>query len=60
MMGGTLPTHEIVGPLKAPFVLVPLVNPDNNQHAYDENLRMGNYLSGMRTLAALFTAPYPE
>ena len=59
MMGGTLPTHEIVGPLKAPFVLVPLVNPDNNQHAYDENLRMGNYLSGMRTLAALLTAPYP-
>lgn len=60
MMGGTLPTHEIVGPLKAPFVLVPLVNPDNNQHAYDENLRMGNYLSGMRTLAALLTAPYPD
>jgi acetylornithine deacetylase/succinyl-diaminopimelate desuccinylase-like protein len=60
MMGGTLPTHEIVGPLKAPFVLVPLVNPDNNQHAYDENLRMGNYLSGMRTLAALLTAPYAE
>jgi hypothetical protein len=60
MMGGTLPTNEIVGPLKAPFVLVPLVNPDNNQHAYDENLRMGHYLSGMRTMAALLTAPYPE
>jgi acetylornithine deacetylase/succinyl-diaminopimelate desuccinylase-like protein len=60
MMGGTLPTHEIVGPLKAPFVLVPVVNPDNNQHAYDENLRMGHYLSGMRTMAALLTAPYPE
>ena len=60
MMGGTVPTHEIVGPLKAPFVLVPVVNPDNNQHAYDENLRMGNYLSGMRTMAALLTAPYPD
>ncbi|MCM3875842.1 MAG: M20/M25/M40 family metallo-hydrolase, partial [Thermoanaerobaculia bacterium] len=60
MMGGTLPTHEIVGPLKAPFVLVPVVNADNNQHAYDENLRMGNYLSGMRTMAALLTAPYPD
>ena len=58
MMGGTLPTHEIVEPLKAPFVLVPVVNPDNNQHTYDENLRMGHYLSGMRTLAALLTAPY--
>jgi acetylornithine deacetylase/succinyl-diaminopimelate desuccinylase-like protein len=60
MMGGTLPTHEIVGPLKAPFVQVPVVNPDNNQHAYDENLRMGHYLSGMRTMAALLTAPYPD
>ena len=60
MMGGTLPTHAIVGPLKAPFVQVPVVNPDNNQHAYDENLRMGNYLSGMRTMAALLTAPYPD
>ncbi|MBK9064701.1 MAG: hypothetical protein IPL89_16135 [Acidobacteria bacterium] len=44
MMGGTLPTHAIVGPLKAPFVQVPVVNADNNQHAYDENLRMGHYL----------------
>jgi acetylornithine deacetylase/succinyl-diaminopimelate desuccinylase-like protein len=60
MMGGTLPTHAIVGPLKAPFVQIPVVNPDNNQHAYDENLRMGHYLSGMRTMAALLTAPYPE
>ena len=60
MMGGTLPTNEIVGPLQAPFVLVPVVNPDNNQHAYDENLRMGHYLSGMRTMAALLTAPYPK
>ena len=60
MMGGTLPTREIVGPLKAPFVLVPVVNPDNNQHAYDENLRMGHFLSGMRTMAALLTAPYTD
>ncbi len=60
MMGGTLPTHAIVGPLKAPFVQVPVVNSDNNQHAYDENLRMGHYLLGMRTMAALLTAPYPD
>jgi acetylornithine deacetylase/succinyl-diaminopimelate desuccinylase-like protein len=60
MMGGTLPTHSIVGPLGAPFVQVPVVNPDNNQHTYDENLRLGHYLSGMRTMAALLTAPYPD
>jgi acetylornithine deacetylase/succinyl-diaminopimelate desuccinylase-like protein len=60
MMGGTLPTHSIVGPLNTPFVQVPVVNPDNNQHTYDENLRIGHYLSGMRTMAALLTAPYPD
>lgn len=57
--GGTVPTHEIVAPLKVPFVLVSVVNADNNQHAYDENLRMGNYLTGMRSMLALLTTPYP-
>jgi acetylornithine deacetylase/succinyl-diaminopimelate desuccinylase-like protein len=57
--GGTVPTQEIVAPLKVPFVLVSVVNTDNNQHAYDENLRMGNYLSGMRSMLGLLTTPYP-
>ena len=52
-------SDEIVGPLKALFVLVPLVNP-SNEHAYDENLCMGNYLSGMRTLAALLLTDFGE
>ncbi len=60
MMGGTLPTYEIVTPLGMPFVLVPLVNADNNQHAYDENLRLGNYLSGMRTILGLLLTPYRD
>lgn len=58
--GGTVPTHEIVGPLNLPFVIVPTVNPDNNQHTYDENLRMGNYLSGMRTMLGLINTPYKD
>jgi acetylornithine deacetylase/succinyl-diaminopimelate desuccinylase-like protein len=57
--GGTVPTHEIVAPLNVPFVLVSVVNADNNQHAYDENLRMGNYLSGMRSMLGLLTTLYP-
>jgi hypothetical protein len=59
MMGATVPTHEIVSPLKLPFVIVPLVNADNNQHTFDENLRAGNYLSGMRTILGLLGTPYP-
>lgn len=55
--GGTVPTHEIVAPLKIPFVLVCVVNADNSQHAYDENLRMGNYVSGMRSMLGLLTTP---
>ncbi|MFA9274634.1 MAG: SLBB domain-containing protein [Candidatus Aquirickettsiella gammari] len=57
--GATVPTHEIVGPLGLPFVIVPTVNVDNNQHTYDENLRMGNYLSGMRIMLGLLNTAYP-
>ena len=57
--GATVPTYEIVGPLALPFVIVPTVNTDNNQHAYDENLRMGNYLTGMRTMLGLLNTPSP-
>jgi len=59
-MGGTVPTNEIVAPLKLPFALVCVVNADNNQHAYDENLRMGNYLTGMRSMLGLLTSAYPQ
>jgi acetylornithine deacetylase/succinyl-diaminopimelate desuccinylase-like protein len=55
MMGGTVPTAEIVRVLQVPFAIIPLVNADNNQHAANENLRMGNYVSGVRTVYALMT-----
>jgi acetylornithine deacetylase/succinyl-diaminopimelate desuccinylase-like protein len=60
IMGGTVPTATIVAPLRAPFVIVPLVNPDNNQHTYDENMRMGHYVNGIRTILGLLTTPYPD
>lgn len=55
MMGGTVPTAEIVEVLRVPFVIVPLVNADNNQHASNENMRMGNYLQGVRAIHGLLT-----
>lgn len=57
-MGGTVPTADIVGPLKLPFVLVPTVNADDNQHTFDENLRMGQFLTGMRSMLGLFLTGY--
>ena len=58
MMGGTVPTAEIVEALRVPFAIVPLVNADNNQHASNENMRMGNYLNGVRTIYSLVTRPF--
>ncbi len=58
MMGGTVPTDVIVGALDAPFVLVPTVNADNNQHAPDENLRIGHFVTGTETILSLLTTPF--
>jgi acetylornithine deacetylase/succinyl-diaminopimelate desuccinylase-like protein len=58
MMGGTVPTDVLVAALRLPFVLVPTVNADNNQHAHDENLRIGNLVTGTETLYVLLTTPY--
>lgn len=58
MMGGTVPTAEIVRVLPVPFAIIPLVNADNNQHAANENLRMGNYVSGVRTVYGLVTQAF--
>ncbi len=58
MMGGSVPTDKLVDALEIPFVIVPLVNGDNNQHSYDENMRIGNYLDGVGTLARLLRTPF--
>jgi acetylornithine deacetylase/succinyl-diaminopimelate desuccinylase-like protein len=60
MMGGTVPTDVLVEALKLPFVLVPTVNGDNNQHARDENLRIGNFITGTDSIVALLSTPYPR
>jgi acetylornithine deacetylase/succinyl-diaminopimelate desuccinylase-like protein len=58
MMGGTVPTGSAVEALKVPFVIVPLVNADNNQHSYDENLRIGNFVSGVKGLIGVLQQPF--
>jgi acetylornithine deacetylase/succinyl-diaminopimelate desuccinylase-like protein len=57
-MGGTVPTAELVHELDMPFILAPTVNPDDNQHTFDENLRMGHFLSGMQTMLGMLLTPY--
>jgi len=58
MMGGSVPTDSLVEALGAPFVIVPLVNADNNQHTFDENLRIGHYVDGVHTLLVMLRTPY--
>lgn len=60
MMGGSVPTDKLVAALRIPFVILPLVNADNNQHAADENLRVGHYVEGVKALMGLVQTAYPK
>jgi acetylornithine deacetylase/succinyl-diaminopimelate desuccinylase-like protein len=53
LMGGSLPIAPIQTVLGAPFVIAPIVNADNSQHAPNENLRMKEFRSGIGYYAAL-------
>ena len=53
LMGGSLPIAPIGEVLKTPFVIAPIVNADNNQHAPNENLRMKEFRRGIGLYAAL-------
>ncbi len=52
-LGGTLPVYPFEKVLGMPIYGVPICNPDNNQHAPDENLRLGNLWDGIVLYASL-------
>ncbi len=54
--GGSVPLSFFINELDIPAVLVPLVNPDNNQHSPNENLRLGNYFDGIKTIVSILTS----
>ena len=56
-MGGSIPISPFVTTLDIPAVSVPTVNSDNNQHAPNENLRMGNYRDGIATVMGILLTP---
>lgn len=58
--GGSIPISPFVNELGIPAVTVPTVNRDNNQHSPNENLRVGNYLEGIKTIYAILTEPLPK
>ena len=52
-MGGSLPLFVFEKYLAAKTISVPIANHDNNQHAENENIRIGNLLEGIEIMAAL-------
>ena len=58
--GGSIPISPFIQTLGVPAVTVPTVNPDNNQHSPNENLRLGNYIEGIHTFLAILTEPPAE
>jgi len=57
MTGGSVPISPFVKTLNIPAVIVPTVNSDNNQHGPNENLRLGNYKEGIKTMIAILSEP---
>lgn len=55
--GGSIPISPFVETLAIPAVSVPTVNPDNNQHSPNENLRVGSFVAGIATMLAVLTEP---
>lgn len=55
--GGSVPISPFVITLGVPAVGVPTVNNDNNQHSPDENLRIGNFREGIKTVLSILTQP---
>lgn len=53
--GATVPIAPFIEKTGFPAVSVPIVNFDNNQHADNENLRLGHFFRGIVTIAATLT-----
>ncbi len=56
--GGSVPISPFIQTLGVPAVSVPTVNPDNNQHSPNENLRLGNFVEGVRVILAVLAQDF--
>jgi len=52
-MGGSVPLFMIQEILHAPTISVPIANHDNNQHSFNENIRIRNLWDGIDLMAAM-------
>ena len=54
-MGGTVPIAPFINELKIPAFIVPMVNPDNNQHSPNENLKIGQIAYGIKAFYTILS-----
>ena len=54
-MGGTVPIAPFINALDIPALIVPMVNPDNNQHSPNENLSIRQINYGLRVFYNLLS-----
>ena len=57
IMGGTVPIASFINELNIPAIIVPMVNPDNNQHSPNENLKIKNISYGIKTFYKILSTP---
>ncbi|HRW29049.1 MAG: M20/M25/M40 family metallo-hydrolase [Alphaproteobacteria bacterium] len=59
-MGGSMPLSYIDNALDTNIVILPIANFDNNQHAPNENIKIGHLWDGMEIFANIFTKLGPD
>ena len=52
-MGASVGLYMISQTLGSPTIVVPIANHDNNQHSFNENIRIQNLWDGIELMAAL-------
>ena len=57
IMGGTVPISSFINELNIPAIIIPMVNPDNNQHSPNENLKIKNIKYGIQTFYNILKTP---
>lgn len=54
-LGGSVPLYLIEDIVGAPTITTPIANHDNNQHSFNENIRLKNLWDGIDLMAAFLT-----
>ena len=57
IMGGTVPIAPFINELDIPAFIVTMVNPDNNQHSPNENLKIGQLAYGIQAFYSMLSNP---